>query len=113
MEAMDMGSFGNGDEKRGKRRGTTNNASRLAGLQAGGKPVGKADWGNANPEWIAAVVVGVTLAGGAVSFTLSRDQGAHGVTLMLDGERTTLWFNGDADLNEELEKVFAWSETLR
>lgn len=108
-----MGTYGNGDERKKGKRGSVNNASRLAGLSGSEKPIGKADWGNASPEWIAAVVVGVTLAGGAVSFTLSRDQGAHGLTVMLDGDRTTLWFNGDADLNLELEKVFAWAETLR
>ncbi len=43
--------------------------------------------------------------GGAVTFGLSRDQGAHSLTLLLDGGRETLWFNGNADLEEALDEV--------
>jgi hypothetical protein len=48
-----------------------------------------------------------------VSFSLSRDGGAHGLALYDQGSRTQLWFNGDADLDMELEKVFAFLETLQ
>lgn len=99
-------------KKRG-RRGSTNNASRLEGLQQGRAAKGKADWGTASPEWIAAVVVAASLRGMIVSFSLSRDEGAHGLALYDDGERTQLWFNGDADLDLELEKVFQFLETLQ
>jgi hypothetical protein len=57
-------------------------------------------------------VVAITGLGGAVTFALSRDQGAYGLTLLLDSERQTLWFNGDADLDAELEGVLAVLESL-
>jgi hypothetical protein len=50
-------------------------------------------------------VVGITALGGAITLGLSRDLGAHSLTLLLDGNRKTLWFNGNADLSEELEGV--------
>jgi hypothetical protein len=59
-----------------------------------------------------AVVVNATRLGGAALFGVSRDAGAHSLKLYLDGSHETLWFNGDADLDEELEKVCAFLETL-
>ena len=89
-----------------RKRGSTDNAGRLAAFSAG-KGEGKADWGGCDSRWIQAVLVKITGLGGAVTFGLSRDGGAHSVTLLLDGDRQTLWFNGDADLDVELEKVYA------
>jgi len=101
-----MGVYGDGDNKRkGKARGTADNATRLSRLGELSQSGGKADWGEALPENLAAVVMGVTRLGGAASFGLSRDKGAYNLTLFLDGERTTLWFNGDCALDEELVKV--------
>ncbi len=101
-----MGVYGDGENKRkGKARGTADNGSRLARLGELSQQSGTADWGEALPENVAAVVMGVTRLGGAASFGLSRDKGAYNLTLFLDGERTTLWFNGDAALDEELTKV--------
>ena len=89
-------------------RGSVNNGRRLANLlqrvSAGG--IGKADWGNARPEWIQAVICIIAKTGGLVSFGYSRDQNAYNLTILLDGDRETLWFNGDADLDEELRKVY-------
>lgn len=99
-------------KKRGK-RGSVNNGSRLEGLQSGSKEQGSADWGTADPRWIAAVTVAATLRGMIISFSLSRDGGAHGLAFYDRGERTQLWFNGDADLDAELERVFAFLETLQ
>jgi hypothetical protein len=48
-----------------------------------------------------------------VSFSHSRDGGAHGLALYDQGERIQLWFNGDADLDTELEKVFEYLESLQ
>lgn len=87
-----------------KTRGSTRNVDRLAAF-AGGGGKGKADWGTCNPARLQAVLVGITELGGAVTFGLSRDLGAHSLTLLLDGHRTTLWFNGNADLDEELDGV--------
>jgi hypothetical protein len=57
-------------------------------------------------------VQAITSRGGACTFGLSRDGGAHSLTLMLNQERETLWFNGDADLDVELEQVWQTLETL-
>lgn len=100
-------------ERKRSKRGSTDNAGRLAALfgRTEGK-VGKAEWASADARWILAVITAVTARGGAVTFGLSRDQGAHMLTLLLDGERETLWFNGDADLDLELEKVYQLFNTL-
>ncbi len=96
------------NEKYGKQktqgRGTVRNPDRLAAF-ASGSGSGGADWGGCDPERLQTVVVKITELGGAITFGLSRDAGAHSLTLMLDGSRQTLWFNGGADLNIELEGV--------
>lgn len=94
---------------KGKKRGSVNNASRLAAFGATTeKPQGNADWGSADPRWIAAVVVAATLARMEVSFAITKDGGAHGMKLYdyATGERVQLWFNGDANLDQELEQVW-------
>jgi len=108
-----MGVYGDGDnKKKGKARGSVDNASRLAGLGSNKGAGGAADWGEALPENISAVILGVTRLGGAASFGLSRDKGAYNLTLFLDGDRTTLWFNGDAVLDEELLKVVVYLDGI-
>lgn len=101
---------GNGRGK-GRSRGSTDNAGRLAAFRAKGGS-GSADWGSADPRWIREVVLYMQRLGGAVTFGLSRDGGAHMLTLLLDGQRETLWFNGDADLDAELEQVCATLDTM-
>lgn len=87
-----------------KKRGSVKNASRLeAFANKSGK--GQADWGGCNSERLQGVIVGITAMGGAVTFSLSRDTGSHGLTLLLDKERSSLWFNGDSDLDAELDDV--------
>lgn len=92
-------------------RGSVNNNQRLAVFtqRVGG---GSADWGGCDPGWLQAVVVAITRLGGAVTFGTSRDGGAYSLTLLLDGERQTLWFNGGADLDAELEVVYQTLETV-
>lgn len=98
-------------EKKGK-RGTVDNNSRLKQLLGGnGQHSGKADWSSADPRWLAGVIHAVTRVGGAVSFGYSRDGGAYSLSIMLDGDRETLWFNGGADIDTELEAVFSTFET--
>lgn len=99
-----------GGKKKGK-RGSVNNANRLAAFSKGG-PASGADWGGCDPDWIQTVVVAITRLGGAVTFGTSRDQGAHSLTLLLDNNRETLWFNGDADLTDCLKEVAATLDTL-
>ena len=95
-------------EKRvsGKRndRGSVRNTDRLEAF-ARGRGKGQADWATADAERIQAVILSITAMGGAVTFGLSRDEGAHSLTLLLDGSRETLWFNGDANLDEQLDTV--------
>jgi hypothetical protein len=111
-----MGTYGDG-EKRGKTgknsRGSVKNSSRLEGLQSSRKVEGSADWGKADPRWLQAVTTAACLRGMIVSFSHSRDGGAHGLALYDQGERIQLWFNGDADLDTELEKVFEYLESLQ
>lgn len=107
-----MGTNDNAPKKAGGKRGTANNANRLNGLLGRtAASTGMADWTRADPRWVVAVVGVVNKLGGAVSFGLSRDGGAHSLTILLDGDRETLWFNGGADLDLELEKVFEMFNT--
>lgn len=101
----------NGAGSKGKKRGSVNNAGRLEAFRGRGK-TGGADWGACDPKWLQAVVVGISRLGGAVTFGLSRDQGAHFLTLLLDDGKETLWYNGDADLDDELEAVAATLDTM-
>ncbi len=100
-----------GGLNRSSKRGSVNNANRLEAF-ANSRNKGSADWGDCNAELIQAVVAGITALGGAVTFGLARDQGAHSVTLLLDKSRETLWFNGNADLDEELQVVIQTIEAI-
>ena len=109
-----MGHYQNNPEKTEKkknRRGSVKNNMRLAAFAsaAGG---GSADWGSCAPERLQAVVIKITALGGAVTFGMSRDQGAYSLTLLLDNERETLWFNGGVDLDAELDKVAATLDAM-
>ncbi len=95
----------------GKKRGTTRNADRLAVFARGGGGSG-ADWGDCDPERIQWVITGITSKGGAVTFGLSRDRGAHFMTLLLDNGKQTLWYNGDANLDDELKAVVDHIEAM-
>lgn len=104
-----MGAMQNNASKPRKKRaarGTVRNDNRLAAFAKGG-PTDGADWGGCDAKRIQAVVVAITEMGGAVTFGLSRDKGAHSLTLLLDDNRKTLWFNGDAGLDDELRDVEA------
>jgi len=109
-----MGAMQNNDRgggKGSKGRGKTRNMDRLA-VFSKGSPSDGADWGGCDPARVQAVVVAITALGGACTFGLSRDMGAHSLTLMLDGERQTMWFNGGADLDEELGTVLGTLQAL-
>jgi len=100
--------------KQAEKRGSVNNKNRLAAFGGGsGAPEGVADWGGADPRWVAAVVVAATKNGMEIAFALSRDGGAHSLKLydFGSGERVQLWFNGAAELDAELSKVFAKLDT--
>lgn len=100
------------ESKRGRaRRGSVKNSARLDAF-AGHTGKGSADWRNCDPKRLQAVVVAITRLGGAVTIGLSRDQGAHSMTLLLDGGRETLWFNGNADLDDELLTVMGVLDSM-
>ncbi len=100
-------------EERGKKgkRGSVNNQARLDAF-ASRELVGSADWGECDPAKLQDVIAKITAMGGAVTIGLSRDKGAHGLTLLLDGARKPLWFNGDADLDAELDKINATLDAM-
>jgi hypothetical protein len=109
-----MGAYqnnGNQGGSRSKKRGTTKNKDRLEAF-ASASPTSGGDWASCDEKWLADVVVKITAMGGAVTFGLSRDMGAHSLTLMLDGERQTMWYNGDEDLTAALEAVSAKLEAM-
>lgn len=109
-----MGAMQNNESKTAKKssvRGSVRNDDRLQ-VFAKGRGAGGADWGACDPKRIQSVLVKITCLGGAVTFGLSRDKGAHSMTLLLDGNRQTLWFNGDANLDEELDGVAATLEAM-
>lgn len=68
---------------------------------------GRADWNTCSPELMKAVVVSITAMGGAVIFGLSRDKGAHSVTLMHDQDRKSIWMAGNADLDAEMSAILS------
>jgi hypothetical protein len=86
------------------RRGSQNSARRLDAFKTSAKE-GSAEWSTCDSLLLLEVVDTITGLGGAITLGLSRDQGAHSLTLLLDSARTTLWFNGDADLDEKLREV--------
>jgi len=100
------------DAKKRNKRGSVNNERRLAALGGKSESKGEADWGTIAPAWVHAVVVAATLKGAAISFSLARNGGAYGVCVLLDGDRQQLWFNQDADVEAELERVFHFFESL-
>ena len=102
---MTMKALAEGETRRkNARRGSTDNKRRLEVFRKGSRG-GNADWGGCDSKLLQAVVVAITELGGAVTIGLSRNGGAYSLTLLLDDTRETLWFNGDADLDVELEAV--------
>lgn len=94
-----------------KQRGSVNNMRRLDTF-AKATPSSGADWGGCNAEKLQGVIMQITRLGGACTFGMSRDQGAHSLTLMLDGQRETLWFNAGAVLDDELDDVMGKLEAM-
>ncbi len=102
-----MGAYQNNGKQgssNGNKRGSVRNSDRLEAF-ANGANSGGAEWDTADCKLILATICAITALGGAITFGLSRDQGAHSLTLMLDGSRKTLWYNGDAVLDDELQAV--------
>ena len=109
-----MGAMQNNVQKtagKKKSRGSVRNNDRLQAF-AKGSGTATGDWGGCDCGRLQAVVVAITRLGGAITFGLSRDGGAHSLTLLLDGGRETLWFNGGADLDMQLDDVIATLDTL-
>jgi hypothetical protein len=97
--------------ERGKGRGSVKNSARLAAFGRGASS-GEASWRDCECSLLQAVVVTITALGGAITFGLSRDQGAYSLSLILDDHRETLWFNGGSDLDDELKSVLGKLEAI-
>lgn len=107
-----MGVYGDGDNKKKKRGGMGTQPHRLAGLQRADRHYGNVDWGAAMPEMLAAVVMAVTRKGGAVSFGRTRDLGALLLTVFLDDSREKFYYNDEAEVDAELEKIVHYFDAL-
>ena len=109
---MSLGTEGRDGKKRGSRkRGSTNNKRRLDAFTKGTDGT-DASWSDCDAKLLQSVVVGITSLGGAVTYGLSRDNGAHSLTLMLDAHRETFWYNRDADLDDALKTVIGTLEQM-
>lgn len=97
-----------GKTRKKTKRGSVRNDRRLKAF-AERRDTAAANWASVDPHRIQGVINAITHLGGAVTFGTSRDNGAYSLSLMLDGDRETLWFNGDADVAEQLRLVM---ETL-
>lgn len=97
---------------RNSKRGSVDNASRLAALGKTEKSTAGADWGTADARWLAACIAGISAVDGAIMFGYSRDGGAYRVIVYLDGDSAKLWWNGDCDVNIELEALWTYIDGL-
>jgi hypothetical protein len=59
-------------------------------------------WDDVDPRIIAWLVVQMQRLSGAVTFGRSRDGGALMITLLLDGDRETVWINPHDDAEQKL-----------
>lgn len=66
---------------------------------------GGADWGNINPQLLAAVIAAVTVGGGAIRFGYTRDGGAYSVGLYGSGEPSTDYIRPNEDIEGYLTGV--------
>lgn len=92
-------------------RGSVNNGNRLDAFAAGADRA-EADWGGCSPEKLHGVIVQITAMGGAIILGLSRDLGSHSLTLLLNGEKQSLYYNGAADLDAAMDEVAAKLESM-
>lgn len=93
-----------GKKKNG--RGATNNQRRLAGLGSGGSRRTESHWGDVDPAWVAAFVVLLTEAGGAVMFGRSRDGAVLSVRVLMDGDAVTLWLDSGDETEVQLAALY-------
>lgn len=88
------------------KRGASNVGKRLDGLGQAAGPRGAASYVGVDAGFLYGIVNEITKRGGAVSFGLSRSQEAWNVTLFLDGDRRTIWINGNEDVNAKMEEIY-------
>lgn len=91
---------------KGKKRGATNNASRLAGMGKAAAQRDRASWSEVNENVMLYLVYIVTSAGGAVRFGASRDGMVLSVGIYLDGDSVTLWLDGEGTQSEQLQRIY-------
>lgn len=66
-----------------------------------------ADWGEAMPEHLSALVVITTRLGGLITFGRSRDRYALSVNFYIEGEKLTKWLDTDGDIDQQLGEIIA------
>lgn len=86
------------------RKAEKNGTGSLAQLFSSGGAA-QADWSGAAPQGVLDVVIAMSSLGGAVTFGMSRDGGAYMLTLLLDGDRTTLWCPCTEDVDIWMENT--------
>lgn len=69
-------------------------------------------WDDCDPSYLAWILRGISNLGGAVTFGRSRDKAALSVTLLLDGERNTVWIAPRDDLEAVLTEIAEKLEAL-
>lgn len=90
------------EQKRGKAKQRSTLGARLAASRETKKTTARADWGDAHPDNVTALLLTVTRFGGALSLGTSRDRGAFNITVFLDGERATTWVGADESVDDAL-----------
>lgn len=69
---------------------------------------GVADWSNASPTLLAALVCAVAVEGGAVRFGYTRDGGAYSIGLYLGSDSKTYYCNDAEGIDEQLTELIEY-----
>lgn len=96
-----------------KRNGRTENGNGVLGKAFGGDTPSERGWDETDPRFLQWVLVAMGHLGGAVTFGRSRDRQALSVTLLLEGERTSVWIAPSQEVEAELQKIAERLEAIR
>lgn len=66
---------------------------------------GVADWKSASPEVVTAAICSAGLAGGALRFGYSRDQGAYSIGIYGDGDYYAVYVGPSEDIDVTLREI--------
>lgn len=65
-----------------------------------------ADWANADPKYLLAVICCIALRGGAIRLGYTRDGGAYAIGIYGDGEPFTEYVKPSEDINDYLRGLY-------